>query len=572
MAPQTLPPPISHQMAPHRITGYYDPATQYPADRSDRRPSASFSSYSSRAPYPSSSVYPNTGHPAERVQSPRSSTTMSCSTDSNHKPEEHLQQKSASGDSIQPHLQIPSSINTNGGSLAEFAAQITCLFWFESKETLKLAENSISSPTSIRPLVREAKPAVGFRKWVVTILSTTQVTQNVILLALLLIYRLKIINPTVKGKVGSEYRLLTVALMLGNKFLDDNTYTNKTWAEVSGISVGEIHVMEVEFLSNMRYSLLASKEEWKEWQVKLGNFWNYFDRASRAPTLPSPVSGYNPPMLPSPPVSMQSSPPHHASYPSASNSFSHSHPYPSHAATPASPLHSMPDLDLRPASRKRSYDDNADEPPTKRTIRQHSLATPAISSTMSNRQNLPRLPIPNLSIQTREPMHPVSGNFSAHNGPVLPPLSGHAMSSVYPSSSRAYSQQPPLLTPTASSQNVDSTYGTPSRHHSPRSMHDSRTNGSSPMSANFSRNSFSHHSPSIFLQQRSSPYKPVRHVNTLLYPPPQNSMQGGPTNVGQMHYQPLGKRNDYRSGVVPEYSSHQNLQQWHALPQPNFHA
>jgi hypothetical protein len=65
--------------------------------------------------------------------------------------------------------------------------------------------------------VPDAIPTVSFRKWVVTILSTTQVTQNVILLALLFIYRLKTLNPTVKGKAGSEYRLLTVALMLGNK-------------------------------------------------------------------------------------------------------------------------------------------------------------------------------------------------------------------------------------------------------------------------------------------------------------------------------------------------------------------
>jgi hypothetical protein len=58
---------------------------------------------------------------------------------------------------------------------------------------------------------------MGFRKWVTTILSTTQVSQNVILLALMFIYRLKKLNPTVKGKPGSEFRLLTVALMLGNK-------------------------------------------------------------------------------------------------------------------------------------------------------------------------------------------------------------------------------------------------------------------------------------------------------------------------------------------------------------------
>jgi hypothetical protein len=66
-------------------------------------------------------------------------------------------------------------------------------------------------------LLSDAMPTMGFRKWVTTILSTTQVTQNVILLALMFIYRLKRLNPTVKGKLGSEFRLLTVALMLGNK-------------------------------------------------------------------------------------------------------------------------------------------------------------------------------------------------------------------------------------------------------------------------------------------------------------------------------------------------------------------
>jgi hypothetical protein len=86
------------------------------------------------------------------------------------------------------------------------------------------------------------------------------VAQNVVLLALLFIHRLKKLNPAVRGKPGSEYRLLTVALMLGNKFLDDNTYTNKTWAEVSGINVNEVHIMEVEFLSNMKYSLFTTKD------------------------------------------------------------------------------------------------------------------------------------------------------------------------------------------------------------------------------------------------------------------------------------------------------------------------
>lgn len=70
---------------------------------------------------------------------------------------------------------------------------------------------------TIPSLVPEAIPTIGFQKWVTTILSTTQVSQNVILLALMFIYRLKKFNPGVRGKKGSEFRLMTIALMMGNK-------------------------------------------------------------------------------------------------------------------------------------------------------------------------------------------------------------------------------------------------------------------------------------------------------------------------------------------------------------------
>jgi len=96
---------------------------------------------------------------------------------------------------------------------------VTCLFWFETIQTLKDAENVdlVSPAKRIRRLNRNAVASQAFKKWVHTILSTTQVTQNVILLGLLFVYRLKATNPGVKGRAGSEYRLLTVALMLGNK-------------------------------------------------------------------------------------------------------------------------------------------------------------------------------------------------------------------------------------------------------------------------------------------------------------------------------------------------------------------
>ncbi len=105
---------------------------------------------------------------------------------------------------------------------------MTCLFWFESAEGLKSAEGIRSQPASA-PVTRLpilARPHEQFRKWVLSVLSTTQVTQNVILLALLFIYRLKMSSPRVKGRAGSEYRLLVVALMLGNKCMQASPEAN----------------------------------------------------------------------------------------------------------------------------------------------------------------------------------------------------------------------------------------------------------------------------------------------------------------------------------------------------------
>ncbi|KAJ5050601.1 uncharacterized protein L3040_002477 [Drepanopeziza brunnea f. sp. 'multigermtubi'] len=491
---------------------------------------------------------------------------------------EEPRRKSAS-EVTRPNLQIPKTISDDGGSLAEFAAQITCLFWFEATETLKLAEKPLSPSTTVKRLEREALPSSGFRRWVSTILSTTQVTDNVILLALLFIYRLKTSNPAVKGNSGSEYRLLTVALMLGNKFLDDNTYTNKTWAEVSGISVGEIHVMEVEFLSNMRYSLLASTEQWAEWQGKLRNIRNYCTKAAEPPVLVSPpgMSSLRP-NFPSPPLS-QGSPPTHSYIPPAAP-FGNGQQWPAGKALPpiSSPLSNRPDLEHRGHSRKRTSDREAEEPVAKRITRPHVISgqynptcNPAAQSIPSLRSEARRLPVPDLTISTSQPM-PMSSGYSAPAtlAPVLPPLAGRGVSSGYPTTPSSWAPPIPMLTPTGPNQSNG--YSTPSRRHSPHSVQDLLSHGSSPVSATYQDQHAKHFSPSFFLQQRTSPYRPVRYVNTLLHPPPSASMHNYPINTDQMIYQPLGKRNDNRVGIVPEYNHTPYQQQWPAIRQPNFHA
>ncbi|KAK3301819.1 cyclin-domain-containing protein [Chaetomium strumarium] len=550
------------------------------------------------------------------------------------------EQGTANTKMTQHSMNIPERISPKGGSISDFMADVAALFWFESTRVLEKVEKR-PTPTPVQPLSPSATASHHFRKWVSSVLSTTQVTQNVVILALLYIYRLKKANPTVRGRAGSEYRLLTVALMLGNKFLDDNTYTNKTWADVSGISVNEIHVMEVEFLSNMRYSLLVSADEWEAWLNKLARFWSFLELAQRAMS-PSP----SPLVIPSPTRHNFVSPLHSPTVPltpgvqSASHSFSFHSPNlgplangtqnwsASYDASNApSPLALKPDPALL---RKRRFpEEDAAEPPAKRmsyapigqgnpvgqlpsqAAPQHAspASQPHLDALVPSRPapgpDHSRLAVPSLTLNTAQPAEvPVTQAQSygaAGYAPVplsLPPIvsAPRAMSVVFPTSTSAYTTstyaasqpiQATCVTVTPTTTFPPMSYGTPTKRLSPQNTMAPYPNSSplimgTPM-GNSGTTSGLHtpisHSPSIYLQQRNSPYKPVRHVNTLLYPPPSAFLQQyhlpNPVLPNQMHYQPLGKRNEYRTGIVPEYSGapvpyHQAVTQ--LLPNPHAQA
>ncbi|PVH95506.1 hypothetical protein DM02DRAFT_617879 [Periconia macrospinosa] len=429
-------------------------------------------------------------------------------------------------------------------------------------------------------------PTPGFRKWVATILTTTQVAQNVILLALLFIYRLKLANPSVKGKPGSEYRLLTVALMLGNKFLDDNTYTNKTWAEVSGISVQEVHIMEVEFLSNMRYSLFTSHKKWEEWHTTLGKFGTFFDRASKiqSTSAGSPVGMLMPSLqtsqqfLASPASAQQTSPPTTLLMTPAHSQFSNTPLLqPQTTSTAVSPIGPLPDLGPI-GQRKRSHD-HSGEPAPKRQA--HGFApgpysnAPLIPTLQAPVQrsfepppSMNRLPpLPSLSIPTPQSNPPMQiKNWS--DLPV-PPSGGRSMAMVYPP---PVQWQQPVSTPTSTSTPSFPTAYTPSRTERSRQVSPYPPSaGSSPLSA--FATSQRQLSPSHFLSQRQSPYRPVRGVHTLLVPPPSTSMHSPARNIGyeQMQYQPLGRpMTERRAGPLPymDHGAWPETHQFNQLPIP----
>nr|VWP01821.1 E3 ubiquitin-protein ligase (EC [Ganoderma boninense] len=160
--------------------------------------------------------------------------------------------------------------------IAEKFCEMICYLWFStissnSASPSKRNRVSPTQPDSFSPhsnastakLQFSVSPA--FVRFMQKVLETTQVSHSVIVLSLHYICRLKARNPFTSGQAGSEYRVAIAALMLANKFVDDNTYTNKTWSEVSGIELGEVNRMEREFLLGLDFDLYVNKSTYESW-------------------------------------------------------------------------------------------------------------------------------------------------------------------------------------------------------------------------------------------------------------------------------------------------------------------
>jgi len=344
--------------------------------------------------------------------------------------------------------------------------------------------------------------------------------------------------------------------------------------------------MEVEFLSNMRYGLYTSEAAWKEWHIKLGKFGSYIDRAIRildaAPRLGvlHPTGLNVPAALPSPPASTNASPAFQASYSPARLTRSNTPILlPQIGSTAVSPIGPLPETDLRVAGHKRSHDEDLCEPPAKRQTPSYPLLLPYPASTISElpiSQVLPqqRVSLPSLSIP------PLSTAPAPQLAPPLPLPGTRAMSLIYPPTAQWNAPSIPTSIPpiqTTSLPPSSSRYET-AHQLSPYPLESA---ASSPLSATFA--SASTHtpthsllSPSYYLAQRSSPYRPVRRVQTLLVPQSTTSFHNPtrPISQDQMQYHPLGRpMNERRIGHLP-YVHHeawpetQNFNQWIELPPP----
>jgi len=370
--------------------------------------------------------------------------------------------------------------------------------------------------------------------------------------------------------------------------LDDNTYTNQTWAQVSGISVKEIHFMEVEFLSHLRYNLYTSKDQWLDWHATLAKYFSYLEQLSlqyNAATFSSVGDSRRPSTfytLPSPPNSETTSPLYRRAVSSQGHAFTNRPSLPPSVSS----AQVVPVANLS-TDRKRSYEESYHEPPLKRPTTyashpatmhpavmhpaQYYPVPPQSATFMPNLpNNLPSLPHPLLLHQQQQHQHQQQMQYSQQQpntaylptqlstyntsnvAGYLPPMNWpqSAMSSIAPSSASTPNGVAHLHIHTNGLSDSQSRQPTPTS---------ARVAGSGTAYPSTSSHTASHTatpsqlSPSYWLTKRNSPYRPVRGIHTLLNPPPSASMNPDAQNISyeQMRWQPLGKNVEERPGRVP---------------------
>jgi hypothetical protein len=176
-------------------------------------------------------------------------------------------------------------------TLAEKTCEMICYLWFSKAAAVSPDASKQSSPHLSYTPHRSANTAhlqfsvsSVFTNFMHKLLQTTQLSQSVIVLSLHYVYRLKARNGTTVPSPGSEFRVAVAGLMMANKFVDEyvqsrycpyvrkltlvrrsNTYTNKTWSEVSGIELTEINKMEREFLGGIDFNLYVDKQTYESW-------------------------------------------------------------------------------------------------------------------------------------------------------------------------------------------------------------------------------------------------------------------------------------------------------------------
>lgn len=88
------------------------------------------------------------------------------------------------------------------------------------------------------------------------------------------------------AETHAPFRVFLLGCMLANKWLDDHTFSNKTWHSISNVPVRSLNRLEFYALDNFCHDISISPHQWSQW---LSHLLSYHSSLS-SPSCPQPIS------------------------------------------------------------------------------------------------------------------------------------------------------------------------------------------------------------------------------------------------------------------------------------------
>ncbi|ORY00205.1 hypothetical protein K493DRAFT_211370 [Basidiobolus meristosporus CBS 931.73] len=133
-------------------------------------------------------------------------------------------------------------------SISDFVTQMVNQMW-----SWRITGSQITEPSPV------------FRNFCRTIITRSDASPVNVLLALKYFQKFGKCTVTKGGNEYSEANHFVVALMLSHKMLEDCTYSNETWSQITGIPCLELNLLEKNLLKLLEYDVHVSQEEFTQW-------------------------------------------------------------------------------------------------------------------------------------------------------------------------------------------------------------------------------------------------------------------------------------------------------------------
>jgi hypothetical protein len=117
----------------------------------------------------------------------------------------------------------------------------------------------------------KAKPAINITEYLMRIVKYAKIEESTLIVALIYIDRLCDLN-NFNLTESNIHRVVLLCIICAAKFNEDEIYSNAFYAKIGGISKEELHLLEIEFLKMVKYSLFIKNDLFLQYKAYLKQY------------------------------------------------------------------------------------------------------------------------------------------------------------------------------------------------------------------------------------------------------------------------------------------------------------